>query len=231
MENSTHLIFSIVKKLESITFKTLNIGKKLENVKIKLAKLNKGTVAWVDCNARINKLYNELESSLDVSNIENQIFKYVAQSSFRYADSYTKMYCSKIYNNIENGYYTHKQFVIAYMYESLFVSKKIRIKNLNLNRIKEIKKLFTRKQFNADVDFLISINKSLNITKVQDYFKINNNGENIVYNLIKKGFISPIFYMYYYKKIFTNDKQSIDSKSKEYLHFERLNNIIFKFLN
>lgn len=229
MENSTHLIFSIVKKLETVTFRTLKIGAKLEKAKEKLAKLNKGTIGWMNGNSRVNQLYKELEESLDVSNIEKEIFKYVSQTSFKYADSYTKMYCSKIYNDIENGYYTHKQFVVAYMYECLFTDKKIRIKTLNLKRIKEILKLFTRKRFNSDIDFLVTVNESLSITNVQDYFKINNSGENIVYNLIKKEFVSPIFYLYYRRK-FKND-EGIKTKSKEYLHFERLNNIIFKFLN
>jgi len=230
MKNSSHLIFSIVKKLEPATFRVLKLGNNIEKAKKKLTTLNVGTVLHTKCKQRIEQLNENIKEVMD-SDIKNEIFKTVPYSSFQRGDFQTVLQCKRIYNDIENGYYTHKQFVVAYLHESMFVDKKIHIKKLTLKRINEIKKLYTMKQFNDDKKFISTINESLEITKISDYFKINNDGENIIFNLIKKRFVNPIFYLYFRKKLLTNYIENINLINKDYLHFERLNNIIFKFLN
>ena len=230
MKNSTRLIFSILKNLERITFRVLKLGDTFEKTKKKLTTFNDGTVLYNKCEYRIEQQYKHILKLMTID-IENDIFKILPYSNFQRANIQTVSVCKRIYNDIENGYYTHKQLVLSYLHESMFVDKKILIKNLNMKRIKEVKKLYTRKQFLVDKEFISNINSSLNITKVSDYFKINNDGENIIFNLIKKQFISPIFYLYFRKKLLTKLQENIKFNSKEYLHFERLNNIIFKILN
>lgn len=141
--------------------------------------------------------------------------------------SYGKTY-KKVYNDIENGYYTYDDMIIYFLYKSII--NKFKITDLTYKHIKEVRKLFTEKQAHIDLLFIINISKQLKIKSLRDFFKINVDGENIIYNLIKNKDISPIFYLQYYKKFLTNNEENNILKSNEFSHFEKLINTIFNII-
>lgn len=231
MKNSSLLIFSIIKNLETVTFKILEIYANIEKVENKIKNINEGTVIWFNYSSRLNKLNKQLQDCMNIQNIEKTIFNILSVYIYKRTHKRTIYHCKRIYNDIENSYYSHKDLIICYLYESLFINKKINMNILTKKRIKQIKNMLTAKQFNKDKKFLLQINDNLNIKDFSEYFIIKNNGTNIIFNLIKEGYITIIFFLFYYKKILTKSQKNINFKCKEYLHFERLINIILKFLN
>ena len=231
MNNSSLLIYSILKNLEKLTFSVLKIGNKLEKEKEKIKKTNEGTLSWLNSSKMINKYNQQLIDNMNIKNIKDSIFKINSICNFNRTNKNLINRCKTFYNDIENGYYTHNDFIISYLHEALFVDKHTLIK-LNKKRIKEIKKTLTAKQFNIDKEFLLSINKSPNNIDYHEFFKINNDGKNIIYDLIKNEYITTIFYLFFYRKYLTNTRENINFNTcKEYLHFERILNIILKYLN
>jgi hypothetical protein len=231
MINSTYLIFSIIKKLENITFTMIKLVNHRDKCIDKLKKLNEDTVAWKKCKDRLQNINIKINDNLDDASVKKKVFSVVSKSSFNGADSFTLYHCKRIYNDIENGYYTHADLIISFLYKSLFDNKKVNINILTSNEIKKITSKLTKNQFIIDKDIINELSKTMNIKNNFEYFKINDNGENIIFNLIKEDCVSIIFYLFYYKKLLTQDKEYIIFKSKEYLNFERLCNIIFRFLN
>lgn len=145
-------------------------------------------------------------------------------------NQYGKVY-KKIYNDIENGYYTYDDLMIFYIYKLIF-SNVVKIPEISQKNIKEIKKLFTEKQLKADKEFILDIKKELElkneleISNVKYFFDINVNGENIIYSLIKSKHVSPNFYLQYYKRYLTKNEENNIFKNEDFIRFEKLINIL-----
>lgn len=157
---------------------------------------------------------------------KSKIFKLINVDGYnRIANTpYGKIY-KKIYNDIENGYYTYEDLINFYIYK-LIISNEVKLTEIKYKNIKEIKKLFTTEQLKIDKIFILNIKNKLKIENVIGFFKINANGENIAYNLIKNKYINPIFYLKYYKRYLTKYKENNIFKNEDFIRFEKLINII-----
>lgn len=140
-----------------------------------------------------------------------------------------RMY-GRLYNAVENSYIDHKDIIIGYLHESLFSSTKVNVMGLTIDRIKEIRGLYTEKKLNVDKILIKDIITELDISKLVDIFNVNNDGESIIYSLIKKEHISPIFYLQYAKKLLTDRQENNILRSDNFKHFENISNIIFNIL-
>lgn len=229
MKNSTYLIFSIIKNLEKITFKTLNLCDELDNIKIEMLDLKHNKPKWKSRVKKSKKIKQQILDSLNVDTIINDIFKPTSRGWFNKSSDFVLRPCKRIFNDIENSYYNHNDFIICYLHESLFFTK-VKLSDINYKRIKEVKSIFTKKQYNMDKMFVNTINDDLKLKNTELFFEINNTGDSIIYNLIKNNYVSIMFYLFFIKKVLTKTPENIILKTKEYLHFERLNNIILKIL-
>ncbi len=123
------------------------------------------------------------------------LFKLQSAVWYDKSTDFTKRHCKRIYNEIENHYYTYYDLAIFLMYELIFFDKNI----LNLITEKDINitsKLFTEEQLEKDQNFIIALGEQIKLAEIADYFKINRTGGNIVYdNLILKKLVSPYFYI------------------------------------
>lgn len=136
----------------------------------------------------------------------------------------------KLYNSVENNQISHRDIIIAYLHQALFSSVKIDILKLKVDKVKAIRELYTEKRLNEDKILIRDIITELKLNGLDDIFKVNVDGESIIYNLIKKEHISPIFYLQYAKKVLPNSQENNIFKSDNFIHFESISNIIFNIL-
>lgn len=212
MLNSSLLIFSIIRNLEIYVMK---LKKYIKNID-KLKKLD-------NSEDKINKIKNKIINSGDI----NDFFKILPYKVFKNTNKYYVKYVTRIYNEIESGCYSHNNIILYALHEYLFGN--LDIKTINVDNIKNVIKLYSIDQLNVNKEFMLSINQNIKI-KLNDYFKINSNGDCIIYNLIKNKYVSPIIYLFISKKVFTNCEKHINFMSIDYFQFWKLLEIIKKIL-
>ncbi len=133
-----------------------------------------------------------------------------------------KKYCFRIYNDIENSYYSYKDLTIATL--SLYYNHEIfkynSYKYLTDKYINIIKDKFSTEQYSKDKKFIENLNKNKGISfkKNEDFFILREGGQSIIYDLIKKQYISPIFFI----KLLNKFKFETKLMSKDYIRFERI---------
>jgi hypothetical protein len=175
-------------------------------------------------------VYQNTKTVIEKRKYGNEIMKTVHRGWYNKTKSYTVTHCKRIFNEIENGYYTYDDMVIHMLTESLFNTKAIVISKINEKTVKNTLKLYTKKRLQADKAFVMNVNKDVGLKSLKDFFEINEDGENLIYTLTSKEFISPAFYAQYGKKYLTKDTENTILLSIEYERFENINNIIIKFL-
>lgn len=134
------------------------------------------------------------------------------------SNKYLKKTCIRIFNDIENSFYTYNDLLIALLYENIF--GKFNLNDINEKQVKEIKSLFTLSQLKKDKKIIHSINKNTIFNTIEDYFKINSDNETYIYFLIKKKFISPIFWLKY-EYLFDRIEQKFE-ESEEHYKFRKI---------
>jgi hypothetical protein len=154
-----------------------------------------------------------------------EIFK-VRYHHYHNAKQYSKIIIKRIYNELENHFYTYKDLFIFMLYKYAF-NEKIKIYNFNFNDIKNVAKIFTKKQIKKDEEFIIKINETLKLKSVDEFFQLRENGEPIIYELIKNNFITPAVYVKYFEKILTIENKDVILMSDNYKKFRyAMKNII-----
>lgn len=134
------------------------------------------------------KKFVEKEKDLDLFKMQSAVW-------FDKSSDFTKRHCKRIYNEIENAYYSYNDLVIFLLYELIFFDKN-HVKLITEKDINITSKLFTEEQLEKDQEFLIQLNDKIKLTDIADYFKINRNGGNIIYEkLILNKNVSPYFYI------------------------------------
>jgi hypothetical protein len=84
----------------------------------------------------------------------------------------------------------------------------------------EVSKIFTLKQLKIDEDFIIQINKKLKFKDLKEYFEVRENGEPIIFELIKKNYVTPAIYIKFYEKILTIQNKDVILYNNEYKKFQ-----------
>jgi hypothetical protein len=109
-------------------------------------------------------------------------------------------------------------------------NEKLRIYNINFKDVKKVAKIFTKKQLKKDEEFIIKINETLKLKSVEEFFEIRENGEPIIYDLIKKNFITPVIYVKFYEKILTIENKDVILLNDDYKKFKYAIKNIIKIL-
>ena len=148
----------------------------------------------------------------------DDIFK-IRSAHYNHAKVYTKNISKKIFNELENHLYTFKDVLIYMLYKYAF-GDKILFHRINYEEIRKINKIFSKKQLKEDEDFILKINHNLKLKTVDEFFEIRENGEPIIYDLIKKNFVTPVIFVKFYDHLLTNKKKDVilngDYKRFEY---------------
>lgn len=161
-----------------------------------------------------------LESNKDVN-----IFK--EQSIVWYSNNpdFIKNICKRIYNEIENHFYSYYDFAIYLLYNAIFYGK-TEIKLINHKDINKASELFTNEQLRRDEQFILDLNDVLKFD-IADYFKINRNGGCILYDdIVMKKRVSPLFYMEYSEHVETENRE----QNEELKQFIKVTNKIREIL-
>jgi len=150
---------------------------------------------------------------------DTDLFKLVYPKLYE-SNSYNKHNCIRIYNDIENNFYTYRDFLITLLYQYIFTNKSIQLKNINEKLIIKTSLLFGKKELEKNKKIVLSINKNTIFNTLQDYFKINKDKESYVYLLIKNKYISPIFWIKYDYLFDENGQKYIESQ--EHFRFRKI---------
>jgi len=171
-------------------------------------------------------LDNMIDSKYDCNNIKyDSIKNKVNYQWFTRAKKYSLDNCKRIYNDIENHYYSYDDLIVALCYLYIF-NKKFQLTWINQNSVKNIMKSFTKEQLEKDKNFILEVNKEIKLKGIDKFFDINDDGLSIVYQLIMDKSISPIFYAYFINKNLTIKKENVILD--EYKRFEKIMYIIIK---
>jgi hypothetical protein len=153
-------------------------------------------------------------------NKDVDIFKNVSHIWYSKTSEYNIRHCKRIYNEIENGFYNYYDLSFYLLYTYIF-NEKIDLSLVKDKNINKIAQLFTDKQLKKDQEFMIELSKITKIIDIEEYFKTNRNGGNIIYDeLIAKKRISPYFYIEYGKE---------EKEENENEELKRFKKIIKKF--
>ena len=154
------------------------------------------------------------------------------RSKFHYenTNNYYKENCKRIYNELENSYYTYKDLIVYFLYDFAMTGKTKPLHELKNKNILKIKKIFTKKQLEEDKKFILNINKKLQLKSMIEFFEIRSNGMPIIYELIKKNYVSPAIYIKCYEIALTTLKKDVNLVDSQFKIFEYNMSLITKIL-
>ena len=141
------------------------------------------------------------------------------QHQFRYIRPNVLTTFKRVYNDLENCVYSYKNLAV-YMWYKYGIGNPINVYIMDTRDIKEVNKLFTSKQLEKDKEFIKNINKQLKFNSIDEYFTINESGESVIYELIKKNYISPVFFVRYFRNDLTMVNKDVSFISVSYKQFE-----------
>lgn len=153
------------------------------------------------------------------------VFDEVNRGRFKNSNQYCKKHYTRIHTEIEKKYYTYKDLIIYYLYQNIF-NKSVDPKNINNVNVNITVGLFSEKQYEKDVRFLMNLNNQT-YPELSNFFKIQKNGEPYIYDFIMKKQISP-FLVLKYRKSLTSQNENDIFKNEEYKSFENIINIFLK---
>lgn len=167
--------------------------------------------------AIITNVNDFVKSGKNVKILDVNITKMICR--FKKAKPYFIKICKKIYNDIENSYYTHWELALYLLYQRVFEAK-LKVQNINKDSVKHVRKLFTKEQLLKDKEIVQHAMKKRGINEIDELFKILEDGESIVYKLIRQKIITPIYFLRY--QGLTNDQKNSILVNEEYKRFVRI---------
>ncbi|MFA5484942.1 MAG: hypothetical protein WC260_01710 [Candidatus Pacearchaeota archaeon] len=176
----------------------------------------------------IFSIYQNVKKVIEKEKYDTTIFKSVSAVWYNKSNEFIKTNCKRIFNDVENNYYTHNDIVIFILTNAIYDNKCVALNKINYKNIKQNMKRYSKKCFLKDKDFIKRINAELGFKNISEYMIINDDGENIIYSLIIKKHISPILFLQYRKKCLTINEKNTILKNENYLKFEKYMNIINK---
>ena len=173
----------------------------------------------------IRKFLKSKRSNIDTLNI----YKETSIYHFKRSKQYIVSNCKRIYNDIENHYYTYKDLAI-FILDSYIINGKFNWGLVNVKNINSIKDFYNQSRFLVDQQTILEIAKNLKIKKMSKFFEIKENGNSVIYDLIihEKRFISPIFHIKY--ENIALEALNNSTRSEDYEFFTKIIKIIKKIL-
>lgn len=132
--------------------------------------------------------------------------------------NYYKAICSKIANDVDINHISVNDIAV-FLYYCYIFKDEIDLKLMKTTNVLKIKEFFTKDQFVQDKRIVTGILEKHKDKKLSDLFKTNYDGRCIVYDLIRKGHITPIFFIFHTEKLLTQISKSpiLDSEYKKFL--------------
>lgn len=170
------------------------------------------------------KVFSIIKNTQDIVEKNKNIDTYKLRHSIWYdrQPKYIKNQCYGIFNDIENGCFSYKDLTNA-IYSIYLYKKKVNLNELKSKSINTIKETLTKEQFIHDKKVLLEVNKEIKLKGIQDYFKIKEGGNSLVYELIQSKCISPILFVKLLNEVTI---ENIDSESPEHRKFRRIIEIL-----
>ena len=178
-----------------------------------------------------------INSALMVFSIINNINDYIKKDNnidifkknyikrFENAPSYFLENSKRIYNEIENGYYTLIDLGVFLLYYNM-INKKFTLYDVKFKNVKKVNELFSLQRLKNDLELLKNIQIELKFKNlINDIFKINEDGTSIIYHLTITEKISPVIFIRNFQYVLTNEKEDVIINN-EYKRFEKIANII-----
>jgi hypothetical protein len=153
------------------------------------------------------------------------IFKKLHIISLQRANEYHQNNAKRIFNDIENNFYDYRGLVLYLLYNAM-MDETITLYDIKDRNIKSVVKLFGKEQLAEDKEFIRKVNQSMNFKHISDFFRLTQEGFPVIFPLIKQKYISPVFFMKYYKKDLTTQKEDVIILSTDYERFLRISNKI-----
>ena len=189
----------------------------------------------IDSPNKVFSIYKRVLYVFDKYNFDmvDTIFDPVDKNWYKNAQKFIKDQCDRIYNEIENFYYTYNELAALMVYQTI-ISNGIHLENINNKYMENLRSVFKKERLRQDEQTMISTNKSMRLG-IEDYFKVGEDGKSIIYDLIKNDVISIYFFINYYDKILlTKNLGNIYFQfkgNKKYISFIHKTKFISKMLN
>jgi len=134
---------------------------------------------------------------------------------------YVRSNVNRIYNEIENSYYTLNDYMIALLCSKLH--GKFDFRMVRKKEIVQLKGVFNEKRLSADKEFLLALKRKLSLN-MKDLFGLRENQESIIFELLEKEYISDAFSVKY-SDYFLDDY--LDQKRNKYVKVCKVLNSFF----
>jgi hypothetical protein len=144
----------------------------------------------------------------------------VNKSWFEHTTPFIKKQCYRIYNEIENSYYSFNDVILFLIYKSIW-DMAVKLVDVNGTSVDEFKSQFSKKQLMKDREVINDINKKAGYKHISEYFVVRENGESIIYRLCIDKLISIYFFACYSNNSLTGFymRKKIKERSDEYAKF------------
>jgi len=128
----------------------------------------------------------------------------------------------RIGEELQNKDFDKKDLTLAFLF-LYYNSKHLNLTVVKKNLVLAIIDKFSDKQYEKDKEFVLSICKEIKIKGIEDFFKIMEDGTNLLYKYIQREYISPIFYIRLVGKVPTHN---IEKQNDNYKKFTKLSHAI-----
>lgn len=151
---------------------------------------------------------------------------------FDHTTQFIKKQCFRLFNEIENSWYTYDDLVAFLIYRSLWDSA-VKLTEVTDASMQAFKAEFTEAQLKKDREVIAKINKPAGLRDISEYFIIRENGESLIYGLCMKKIVSVYFFANYADTLLTGlfHRANLKNRSKKYRKFDETVNILTKQLN
>lgn len=149
--------------------------------------------------------------------IENKKIKsYIHNGVIKLNGVHNNTICSKLCMMYNNKHFTMKEFCYHLLNKLLRTEENFLVNpwSWEIDKISEISKLFSEERLKQDQEFIIQVAQKTGIDSIEKYFKINSNGESIVFHYMKNDFVSPYFLMHYNDKFDNSEFEETDEHKR-----------------
>lgn len=187
----------------------------------------------MDSSKKVFSIYKRVDHAFYKGNYEFAGAIYDPVQSWMYGRSpkFIKDQCFRIYNEIENSWYSYQDAVMVMIYDSIWASH-LDLKKVNLDAVKQIRFMFTKKKLIEDQNAIVEINGTFKLPSIDDFFKIREKGGSFLHDLIEHRKVSLYFFINYYdriKEITTGPHLHFD-KCDSYKKLEKVAELLRNFI-
>jgi hypothetical protein len=171
-------------------------------------------------------IINNIEKFISGKDIDDLFIPFNPKSyrfQFQKTNDYFMNHYKRIYNDIENCYYSQKDMVCFCLYRFMFFwENKINLYEINQKNIEEFLKTNEPKRIKEDIQLLKDIHTEFNFKSRNEFINPKEDGSHILYILLKNGRISIMTYLNFIKKVLTESKEDVIFNNMNLKRFRRI---------